>query len=134
MLRPLVGDLTRKGIVRPAGVSESIGAAHASSENHNNRVDTAEKRFGIIPDEWMDRAILEFKAQARESGESYSPSRTTAGWGVMQAREGGQSSGTEERAQKYPAFSAKLPLRVFGSQASCGRRAAVFNAQSTSGH
>ena len=84
MLRPLVGDLTRKGIVRPlaAGVGESAGTAHASSENHsNNRVGTTEKRFGIISDEWIDRAILEFQVQARESGESYSPSRTTAGWG-----------------------------------------------------
>jgi hypothetical protein len=80
-LRLLAEDLIRKGIVRPAGVDGSVGAAHASSENHSS-IDTAEATFGIISDVWMDRAVHEFKAQ--KSSESQSSSRTR---GVMQVRE-----------------------------------------------
>jgi len=63
----LEGDLTRKGIVRPADVGGSTGAPHASRENHSKRVDTVETRFGIISNERMGRTILEFKDQAQMS-------------------------------------------------------------------
>ena len=66
-LRLLAGDLIRKGIVRP-GVGGSVGAAHASSGNHSSRIDTAEARFGIISNVWMDGVILEVKVKSRVRG------------------------------------------------------------------